>query len=72
MTSDDLSDFRHRRAWTLIVHDLRKHPPAFHPAPFERAPDAWPGQTLGVRQPAPYERPLSWPEVHYAREVGLL
>ncbi|MCL2310793.1 MAG: hypothetical protein FWC42_11120 [Proteobacteria bacterium] len=33
---------------------------------------AWPGRDFGVRQPYPGETPLSWDEVHFARERGLI
>jgi hypothetical protein len=33
---------------------------------------AWPGRDFGIRAPDPEETPLSWSEVHFAHERGLL
>jgi len=32
----------------------------------------WPGRDFGVREPYPGETALSWSEVHFAHERGLL
>lgn len=33
---------------------------------------SWPGRDFGVREPYPGETALSWSEVHFAHERGLL